>query len=500
MLEKNASKSQLLKCKTLVSESPYNKLIRKRFNRFLGKKFSFVGMIIRMYETTFTLKAQTYLKKPELVFDNSACSINKKYVDLSEDFEYVKSQSLREYRKRCFIKTRFPYENGIFVTFYSIFHENILPDITQSGFYFIYINGVFKSNSYTLAKPKFTGNDKTTWVIFDCDQNVINFHPDFGHSKFEFKLICDEVLNFKELYLKNSLKDQLLFIQNTEKSKEKISEYYKFILKNYLIKSPFPLYFQQKIIIEKVLDACEKQENAIINSPTGSGKTLAVLCALLSWRDSCEKFNSKILYFSRTYDQLQQITNELRKTVYDPVCTIMGSKEKLCPIKNIENSGLSAVDACFKARSNNMCSYTIAQYPFLKDPIIDIEDLVFTKNTRLCPYYTSKNISEMSDICLMPYAFLFDPYVRKTIPQISFENSLVVVDEGHNLIHECENVFGFTVSYSQFVSSRKNLNAEQNLSANFMMKYISEHNEKDNIIINELFSFLQDCILKECYI
>uniref|UniRef100_A0A6V7L9E7 Helicase ATP-binding domain-containing protein n=1 Tax=Bracon brevicornis TaxID=1563983 RepID=A0A6V7L9E7_9HYME len=33
-----------------------------------------------------------------------------------------------------------------------------------------------------------------------------------------------------------------------------------------------------------MIKACQKKENALLESPTGSGKTLALLCGVLAWR------------------------------------------------------------------------------------------------------------------------------------------------------------------------------------------------------------------------
>ena len=72
---------------------------------------------------------------------------------------------------------------------------------------------------------------------------------------------------------------------------------------------PFKPYDCQNDYMAKVIQALQKKENALLESPTGTGKTLSLLCASLAWltneRDSLrgreEGVLPKIVYTSRTH-------------------------------------------------------------------------------------------------------------------------------------------------------------------------------------------------------
>jgi regulator of telomere elongation helicase 1 len=75
--------------------------------------------------------------------------------------------------------------------------------------------------------------------------------------------------------------------------------------------------------------------------------------------------------------------------------------------------------------------------------ISDIEDMhKLGKQHVACPYYLQKIRVQFSDLILMPYNYLIDPKIRENF-KINFENSIIIMDEAHNVERVAEEVASF---------------------------------------------------------
>ena len=115
---------------------------------------------------------------------------------------------------------------------------------------------------------------------------------------------------------------------------EKASQQKKLILSGIEVFFPYEPYPNQKIYMEKVIEACKKNTIAGLESPTGTGKTLCLLCASLAYLryerdrlikerdnnfdviDRTEKIRQPVIYYTtRTHAQLANVIQELKKRV-----------------------------------------------------------------------------------------------------------------------------------------------------------------------------------------
>ena len=244
-------------------------------------------------------------------------------------------------------------------------------------------------------------------------------------------------------------------------------------IKGTTIHFPFLPYKCQEQYMEKVLDALNNSENALLESPTGTGKTLCLLCSTLAWqRDQgrilvqatqeipiatgppCKGSQSSlkvptIIYASRTHSQLSQVVRELRNTRYRPKHAVLGSRQQMCVHPKVKTATAAAEDInheCNRLGKERKCRFRNNLEGFRPpsneqgatydtQPVLDMEDLVSMGETsNVCPFYYTRSLLEDAELILVPYNYLFDKDAREsTMAEVVWENSIVIFDEAHNL-------------------------------------------------------------------
>lgn len=270
-----------------------------------------------------------------------------------------------------------------------------------------------------------------------------------------------------------------------------MSGFYEFSDGSVPIKFPYEPYGVQKAYINKVLTCLNERKFGLLESPTGTGKTLSLLCASLAWLENERSINRpvaiggmgnsfpsgpdadikallsgssaaslqgstwtggapgfskcRIIYASRTHSQLAQVIGEFQRSPYQNVpSVILASREQLC----INDSVTSAVNS----DRNQMCrlkvkTKTCEFYNNIERQADldlggacgssingDIESLRKNGQKRkVCPYYASRELSTRADIIFLPYNYLVDPRIRKTL-SVDLAESIVIIDEAHNVL------------------------------------------------------------------
>ena len=242
---------------------------------------------------------------------------------------------------------------------------------------------------------------------------------------------------------------------------EKASKHTKLILSGIEVFFPYEPYPNQKIYMEKVIEACKKNTIAGLESPTGTGKTLCLLCASLAYLryerqrlidernnnfdviDKTDKIKQPVIYYtSRTHAQLANVIQELQKTCYKPRNAIISSREQMCVnelIRGYHGNTLSM--KCQFAQKRNQCRYfkgknsqNITWGAYDNKTIEELREIA--KKAKFCPFFFERDKSIHSDLIFLPYNYIFDPSIKKRM-NIQMKNSILIVDEAHNIQEVC---------------------------------------------------------------
>ena len=233
----------------------------------------------------------------------------------------------------------------------------------------------------------------------------------------------------------------------------------------------------QRGVMYKVLRALKKSENALIESPTGTGKTLALLCSTLGWQrfhmlpnDKAVKKQAeagerqkiskhkRIFFTSRTHTQIAQVIDELKKcpTHEDIKISVLASRKRYCINKTVLASG-NVDDECKSLTERQGCQYSKRAAGLIKQlpKIWDIEDIVQEGDAHKgCPYYAARQSTVGAHIIFCPYNYIFDPLIKKAM-DINLNNSIIVVDEAHNIASVLEDAASCEVTDDDLAHAEK---------------------------------------------
>ena len=151
---------------------------------------------------------------------------------------------------------------------------------------------------------------------------------------------------------------------------------------------------------------------------------------------------------------------------------ILGSRDQLCvnpAVVELTNSRekLHSCQARVKAKTcifhTNVEKAKVEREELRDNKIMDIEDLhKLGKKHSFCPYYMSRELYQTADIIFMPYNYLLDDNIRKSL-DIDFAGSVIIFDEGHNVQKLCEEASSYAISSQDLALAIKDLDevAEQ---------------------------------------
>ncbi len=209
----------------------------------------------------------------------------------------------------------------------------------------------------------------------------------------------------------------------------------------------------QKELIRKVAQAVSSKKSLLVHAPTGLGKTAAALSPALAYalKNKLTVFflTSRHMQHKIVIDTLRKI-KELHHADFN-VTDIIGKKH-MCIISGIESLHSSDfADYCKQARENNQCEFYNNSFKSNKptpklaqvidnmktDGPLHVEQIIEEcRDEKICPYYASAQMAQESAVIVTDYYYLFSENIRNVFfkkAEKTLANSILIVDEGHNL-------------------------------------------------------------------
>lgn len=235
----------------------------------------------------------------------------------------------------------------------------------------------------------------------------------------------------------------------------------------------------------------------------------------------------RIFYCSRTHSQLSQFVSEARKIHLSPVISAdpdvqpgtgcaggtttttadtvleeslkhltLGSRKNLCVHPKVRKlTNLTAMnERCLEIQKSgtpkdDKCSFlptkdaagdeSVANFrQHVFSSIKDIEDLgKLGERLGVCPYYASRGAVTSAELVTLPYPLLLQKSSREAL-NLSLKDSVVIIDEAHNLMDAINNVYSASITLGQVERSREQLKM-------YVQKFGKRLNGKNRVYVTQ---------------
>ena len=230
---------------------------------------------------------------------------------------------------------------------------------------------------------------------------------------------------------------------------------------------PFPSFREgQRELIETVWSAVRQGERLFAQAPTGTGKTVSVLYGALRAVPSADI--RRIFFLTAKASTRREAFAAARKLTEAgaPLRTvILTAKEQICPFASRVSDGPSAgnwicdPDRCplmsgYSGSASDAISSLLSSHSGFTSGVVSETASAF----RICPYELSLDLSEYCDIIICDYNYVFDPSVRLRryfSPDADSGNSVLLIDEAHNLPDRARDIFSASMSPSDLARMRE---------------------------------------------
>ena len=221
------------------------------------------------------------------------------------------------------------------------------------------------------------------------------------------------------------------------------------------LKFPFENYRPgQRELAVRVYKSITDSKKCFAQAPTGTGKTISTLFPAI--KAMGEDKTSKIFYLTAktiTREVAQNTISLMRKKDLNLKAVTITAKEKICKMDEVNcNPEYCPYANGYFDRINNSLKDILAKYnDYSKDNIEKISE-----EYMLCPFELSLDLTNLSDVIICDYNYVFDPRVYlKRFFDTKTTDYTFLIDEAHNLVDRAREMYSATLNEEKFVKVKK---------------------------------------------
>lgn len=221
----------------------------------------------------------------------------------------------------------------------------------------------------------------------------------------------------------------------------------------------------------------------------------------------------KIFFASRTHSQLAQLVQELKKTPFgraeEPVRSIgLGSRQHMCIHDGVRKWGRMFGTEAMNERCLEMmegkkakrCEFLPprdaggqAKLDAYRDHALaevqDMEELVqLGKQLHTCPYFGARHSVRQAELVTLPYNLLLQQNAREAL-QLSLDDSIVLIDEAHNLIDTILSTYTAELTQAQIEAALSQVDKYLQRFATRLKGTNEEHMRTVQVLLRALQTF-----------
>lgn len=243
------------------------------------------------------------------------------------------------------------------------------------------------------------------------------------------------------------------------------------------LKFPFENYRPgQRELAVRVYKSITDSKKCFAQAPTGTGKTISTIFPAI--KAMGEDKTSKIFYLTAktiTREVAQNTISLMRKKDLNLKAVTITAKEKICKMEEVNcNPEYCPYANGYFDRINNSLKDILAKYnDYSKDNIEKISE-----EYMLCPFELSLDLTNLSDVIICDYNYVFDPRVYlKRFFDTKTTDYTFLIDEAHNLVDRAREMYSATLNEEKFVKVKK---------------LISKKDKRITRVIKEIQSYFED--------